>query len=81
MARLDRVEVLEKLGGVVGLGRVERGDLDERRERGADQLGVEDRTVAGDDASGLQATESRLDGRDGEPDGVGELRQRRTPVS
>ena len=45
------VEVLEQLRGVVGLRRIERRDLDERRQRLADRLGVEHRAIAGDHAA------------------------------
>ena len=68
VARLDLGQMLEQLGRVVGLRRVERRDLDEGRERLADGLGIEQRAVPDDDPARLESAQPGLHGRDREPD-------------
>ena len=76
VARLDRRDGLEELGGVVGLARVQRADLDERGERPAHGLGVEQRTVAPDHARALEPAQARLHRGGRQADPLGELGER-----
>ena len=73
-------EVLEQLGCVVGLGGVERRDLDERRERLAHRLRIDHRTVSGDRAPRFEPLQAGLHGGHRQAGGLGEVRERGTPV-
>jgi uncharacterized glyoxalase superfamily metalloenzyme YdcJ len=80
VARLDGRYVLEASRRIIGLGRIEWGDGDERRELVANGLWVESRLVSSDDAARLQPPYPGLHRRDRQTGGCGEVGQRRPPV-
>ena len=80
MAGLDGGYVLEAGRRIIGLGRIERGDRDERRQLVPDRFGVQPRVVPGHDAARLQPSHPRLH-RGHRQAGAGrEVRQRGPPV-
>ena len=60
-------DVAQAVRDVVGRGGVERGDRDERGQRQADRLVVDDRPVAADDAALLQPAHPLVDRGRGQP--------------
>src|SRR5690606_34010739 len=81
MAGLDRIQMRERLGSVVGLPGVEGRDLDESRQRLPDRLGVDHGPIAGDRAPRLEPLQPGLRRRYRQADDVGEMRERRTTVA